>query len=203
MEMRLRKLPWKLRHEVLSRAGSELRKAVIRVTHLHCRVEFQGPVHIGPGFRLNIPNRGTLIVGPGVDFRRGFYCEITGQGEVVIGAGTTFTGDIMIQCTTSITIGERAAFGQATFIVDGNHEFRDHTKHWISQPNRHRPITIGAGAAVNTKCTVLHDVGERAVIGANSVVVKPIPAYCIAVGAPARVIEYFGPPELRPAGLGV
>jgi acetyltransferase-like isoleucine patch superfamily enzyme len=45
------------------------------------------------------------------------------------------------------------------------------------------------------------DVGTRAFIGANSVVSKPIPPYTIAVGAPARPIEYFGPPGAEPEGL--
>jgi acetyltransferase-like isoleucine patch superfamily enzyme len=45
------------------------------------------------------------------------------------------------------------------------------------------------------------DVGTRAFIGANSVVTKPIPPYTVAVGAPARPIEYFGPPGGEPAEL--
>lgn len=201
--MRWRKLPWKLRHEVLAGLGSDARKLVVRLTHRHCRVEFQGPVRLGPGFALHIPDQGTLVVGPGVDFRRRFYCEISGRGEVIIGGGTTFTADAMIQCTTSIRIGERCAFGQSTFIVDGSHDFRDHTQHWSQVPDRHRPITIGDGALVNSKCTVVSDIGERAVIGANTVVTRPVPAYCLAAGVPARIVEYFGPPELRPADLSI
>lgn len=195
------KAPWKIRHEILASVGSDIRKLLVRATHRHCRVEFQGPVRLGPGFRLHIPGRGSLVIGPGVDFRRNFYCEISGRGEVIIGAGSTFTADAMIQCSTSITIGKRCAFGQSTFIVDGNHEFRDHTRHWQEQPDRHRPITIGDGAMVNSKCTIINDIGERAVIGANSVVSRPVPAFCLAVGVPARVIEYFGPPERRPPDL--
>jgi acetyltransferase-like isoleucine patch superfamily enzyme len=34
-------------------------------------------------------------------------------------------------------------------------------------------------------------------------VTKPVPAYCFAAGAPARVIEYFGKPEDRPPHLQV
>lgn len=195
------RLPWKLRNEVMSGWASDLRRLEVWLTHRHCRVEFQGPVRLGPGFRLHIPDRGTLVVGPGVDLRRRFYCEISGDGEVVIGGGTTFTADAMIQCSTSIHIGERCAFGQSTFIVDGSHEFRDHTRHWSQQADNHRPITIGDGALVNSKCTVVNDIGERAVVAANSVVSRPVPPYCLAGGAPARIIEYFGPPELRPADL--
>jgi acetyltransferase-like isoleucine patch superfamily enzyme len=52
-----------------------------------------------------------------------------------------------------------------------------------------------------SKCTIVNSIGDGAVIGANSVVTRPIPAYCLAYGAPARVVEYFGPDELRPEGL--
>jgi len=48
---------------------------------------------------------------------------------------------------------------------------------------------------------VFADIGRHAVIGANSVVSRPIPAYCLAMGAPAKVVEYFGPPEERPPDL--
>jgi acetyltransferase-like isoleucine patch superfamily enzyme len=33
------------------------------------------------------------------------------------------------------------------------------------------------------------DIGEGSVIGAGSVVVKPIPKYSVAVGCPAKVIK--------------
>ena len=42
---------------------------------------------------------------------------------------------------------------------------------------------------------------HRCVIGAHSVVVNPIPSYTVAVGAPARPIEYFGPEDERPPEL--
>jgi acetyltransferase-like isoleucine patch superfamily enzyme len=53
-----------------------------------------------------------------------------------------------------------------------------------------------------TKCTIINDIGQHAVIAANSVVTKPIPAFCVAGGAPARILDYFGPPESRPTELG-
>jgi acetyltransferase-like isoleucine patch superfamily enzyme len=45
------------------------------------------------------------------------------------------------------------------------------------------------------------DIGTRAFIGANAVVSRPVPAYTVAVGAPARPIEYFGPPGGEPPEL--
>ncbi len=196
-----RKLPWHVRYRVLTRWASDARRLSILATHRHCTVRFDGPVRLGPGFQLDIPERGTFIVGPGVDFRRRFVCEIAGDGRVEIGAGTVFTAEALLQCTTSITVGVRAALGQSTLIADGNHRFRDPDVHFLDQGYEYRPITIGSGVAIMTKSTVLADVGDHTIVAANSVVTRPIPAYCLAAGAPARVIDYFGPPELRPEGL--
>lgn len=194
---RLRRIPWRLRYEVGGRLASDIRRLMILATHLHCTVEFQGPVYLGPEFSLFIPDRGSLIVGPGVEFRRRFACEIHGDGKVTIGANTVFTYDTVIQCTTTIDIGADCAIGQA-IIVDGNHKYQDHERPFMEQGYDFRPVRIGDGAVIMSKTTITNDVGTRSVIGANTLVTTPIPAYCLAVGAPARAVKYFGPPELRP-----
>lgn len=199
----IQKLPWRLRYHYAARLASHVRRLLISLTHRHCHVEFQGHVHLGPGFNLNIPGPGRFIVGPGVEFRRGFSCEIGGDGVVHIGAGSAFTWNVVIQCTTSIDIGKHCVLAQSVTIADGSHKFRDWTKPMSQQGYDFRPITIGDRANVMAKSTILADVGEGAFIGANSVVVRPIPDFCLAVGAPARVIEYFGPPERRPPELDV
>jgi acetyltransferase-like isoleucine patch superfamily enzyme len=198
-----RKIPWDLRYRFGAKLGSDLRRMSIALTHRHCRVEFQGPVRIGPGFALEIPDRGEFIVGPGVTFRRGFVCEISGTGRVVIGAATTFTSNALIQCSTSIEIGERNAFGQALQIADGSHKFRDPTIPPLEQGYNFRPIKIGDHIMVHSKVTVVADIGDYAVIGANSLVTKDVPPYCLAGGVPARIIEFFGPEERRPVGIEI
>ena len=189
------KIPWHLVHRTGPRAMSRARQLVISATHRHCTVRFEGPVRLGPGFRLDIPDAGTLIIGSGVDFRRGFECEISGTGRVTIGAGSVFTGDALIQCTTSIDIGRRCAFGQALMMADGNHRFRDHTRHLLDQGYDYRPIVIEDGAVVMSKCTVMHSIGAGAIVAANSVVHRPVPAHTLVGGVPAHEIEYFGPPR--------
>jgi acetyltransferase-like isoleucine patch superfamily enzyme len=196
-----RRVPWRVRYQFGERVATRLRRAAIALTHQHCTVEFRGRVRLGPGFSVMIPGPGTLVVGDGVDFRRGFVCEISGTGRVAIGDRAIFTSHALIQCSTSIEIGEEAMLGQDLFIADGNHRFRDWRRNMLEQGYDYRPIRIGARAAINTKSTILNSVGEGAIVGANSVVTRPVPAYCVAVGAPARVIDYFGPPELRPPEL--
>lgn len=197
-----RKVPWYLRYDLGGRVASGGRRLAVQATHRHCHVEFRGPVRLGPGFELRIPDAGTLIVGPGVDFRRGFVCEIAGRGRVTIGARSVFTSNALIQCSTSIDIGADCLFGQSTLIVDGYHRYRDADRPGLDQGYDFRPLRIGPGVGVSDKCTVQADIGERAVIATGSVVHRPIPAYCLAVGSPVRVVRYFGPPELRPTTAG-
>lgn len=197
-----RRLPRKIRHGYLGRSASEARRIAALVTHLHADVRFEGPVYLGPGFALRIPERGTLHIGPGVDIRRNFVCEISGEGRVIIGGGCIFTGMVLIQCSTCIEFEPGAIISSGCMVADGNHRFKDPKVPILQQGYDFRPIRIGQGSLVHTNCTIINDIGERAVIGANSVVTRPIPPYCLAVGAPARVVEYFGPPERRADYLG-
>jgi acetyltransferase-like isoleucine patch superfamily enzyme len=189
MSTNWRRLPWRMRYELGARLASRARRTSIQLTHRHCTVEFRGRAHLGPGFSLIIPGPGTLTIGDQADFRRGFVCEISGDGRVTI------------ECSTSVEIGDGVVLGQSLFIADGSHRFRDWRRPILEQGYDFRPIRIGDRAAIMTKCTILNDVGDGAFVGANSVVTKAIPPYSLAVGAPARVVDYFGPPEMRPAEL--
>ena len=201
---RLRRLPYRARYVYGEQLASEARRLAVLATNAHADVRIERPVHIGPRFRLYMPDGGTFHVGPGCDFRRDFICEIYGGGSVVIGAGTTFTASALLQITTSLTIGQRCALGQELFVADGNHKWRDPDRHLLDQGYDYNPLVFGDGAIIMTKSTVLASVGERALVGAHSLVTKPVPAFCFAAGTPARVIEHFGrsddaPPE---AGTG-
>ncbi|MBL8820425.1 MAG: acyltransferase [Planctomyces sp.] len=57
------------------------------------------------------------------------------------------------------------------------------------QPGVYEPVTIGRDSWIGEHATVAASVGKHCIIGAGSVVLKPIPDYSIAVGVPARVIR--------------
>jgi acetyltransferase-like isoleucine patch superfamily enzyme len=197
----LRDLPRAIGYGPGPRLASWLRKQWVLLRHPHANVQFLGPVHIGPGFSLHIPNGGSFVVGPNVEFRRGFRAEISGEGRISIGAQTVCTYDVLMLCSTAIDIGEHCGFGQNTLIVDGKHLLKDLDRPPLEQGFELAPIKIANGVAVHSKCTVTADVGERAVLGANSVVTRPVPPYTVVVGAPARPVDYFGPPGGEPPEL--
>jgi acetyltransferase-like isoleucine patch superfamily enzyme len=195
----LRWVPWWLGYRAGPRLMSALRKRWVLLRHPHATIRFGNGVYLGPGFSLHMPDRGTFIAGDNVEFRRGFRAEVVGDGRVRIGAGSVFTYSVLIQCTTTIDIGERCMFGQTTILLDGQHRFRDLDRPMLEQGFDFHPLRIEDDATITTKCTIMADVGRRAFIGANSVVTKPIPAYTVAVGMPARPIDYFGPPGEEPS----
>lgn len=64
----------------------------------------------------------------------------------------------------------------------------------VSVPIREQPgkltlVTIGAGTWVGSAAVIMADVGRDCVIGAGSVVTKPIPDRVVAAGVPAKVIR--------------
>jgi acetyltransferase-like isoleucine patch superfamily enzyme len=196
----LRDLPRVLGYYQGPRLMSWLRKRWVLLRHPHADVRFGKGVYLGPGFSLHIPRSGTFIAGDGVEFRRGFRAELEG-GRIEIGAGSVFTYYVLMQCTTSIEVGERCMFGQSTIVVDGNHRFRDLDRPMLEQGYDFTPVRIGDDATITTKCTIMAEVGERAFVGANSVVTRPVPPFTVAVGAPAKPIEYFGPPGREPSAV--
>jgi acetyltransferase-like isoleucine patch superfamily enzyme len=179
---------------------SALRKLVVRLRNPHADIRFGKYTYVGPGFSLHMPHGGTFITDQAVEFRRKFRCEVMGDARVMIGELSVFTYDVIVQCGKSIEIGERVMFGQCTLVADGNHRFRDLDRPMLEQGYDFRPLRIEDHATITTKCTILNQVGTRAFVGANSVVSRPIPPYCVAVGNPARVIDYFGPPGQEPPG---
>lgn len=195
---RLRWLPRDLGYVHLPRLASRVRRWWVLARHPHADVRIHRTAYLGPGFSLYIPERGKFVAGPGAEFRRDFRAEVAGTGSVVIGQDAVFTYDVLIQCSTTVRIGERCVLAKGVVIVDGNHRFRDPDNPMLDQGFDFRPIRIDDDAAIMSKCTVIADVGRRAFVGANSVVTRPIPAYSLAVGAPARVVDRYGPDEPPP-----
>lgn len=194
-------LPYVAGYGLGPRIMSGIRKRWVVLRHPRADIHFGPGCYVGPGFSLHIPDRGTFVAGAGCEFRRGFRAEIEGDGRITFGAGSVCTYYVLMQCTTSIEIGERCMFGQSTIVLDGNHRFRDLDRPMLEQGYDFNPVRIEDDATVTTKCTILADIGRRAFVGANAVVTRAVPAYTVVAGIPARPIDYFGPPGLEPPEL--
>lgn len=95
-------------------------------------------------------------------------------------------------CLGDVTLEDDVLLGSHVSVMNGAGQ---HGTARLDVPIREQPgvwprVTVGRDSWVGDRAIVLADVGPHCVIGAGSVVTKPIPAYAIAVGSPARVIRY-------------
>ena len=199
---RIRRLPVSIGYFRGPFLMSRLRRWWISFRNPHATIRFGAGTYLGPGFSLHMPYGGTFVTGERVEFRRNFRAELGGpDARIELGTDCVCTYDVLMQCSTTISIGERCQFGQSTIVIDGNHRFRDLDRPMLEQGYDFTPIRIEDDATITTKCTIIADVGRRAFIGANAVVTRPVAPYTVAVGVPARAVEYFGPPESAPEGV--
>ncbi len=62
----------------------------------------------------------------------------------------------------------------------------------VARKNEYRPTILHRGASVGANATIVcgNEIGEYAMIGAGAVITKPVPAYALVVGNPARQIGW-------------
>ena len=115
--------------------------------------------------------------------------------EIQIGKNCSFGAWNNITATNRIRIGDNLLTGKWVTITDNSHGETD----WkaLQQAPLMRlvtskgPVIIGNNVWIGDKATILPGVtiGDSAVIAANAVVTKDVPAYSVVAGIPAKVIK--------------
>jgi acetyltransferase-like isoleucine patch superfamily enzyme len=109
-----------------------------------------------------------------------------------IGAGSFLNIGVMVAASNEVTIGEHCMFGNGTLVTDGNHRFDDPDTPVPYQGFTSKgPTRIGDNVwcGANVVITSGVSIGERCVIGANSVVTEDLPPFTVAAGAPAKALR--------------
>ena len=94
-----------------------------------------------------------------------------------------------------IEIGDGVAVTSGVMILCHQRDLTDYKvgMYAMDCPFKEGKVIVKDGAHLGIGCIIMPGVtiGKGAIIGAGSVVTRDVPDYCVAVGAPAKVIKSF------------
>jgi acetyltransferase-like isoleucine patch superfamily enzyme len=170
--MRLRARLWPLRHPGIT-VGSGVR--------------------IGRDCRLALDPQARLVLEAGAEIDDGTTLAVYDEGELSFGAGAFVGHHCTIAARESVQIGAGTYLAELVSIRDHDHAVGTPPSAGAMHAS---PVLIGTNVWIGAKATVLRgaQIGDGAVVGANAVVSGELPARCVAVGVPARVVRMLDEP---------
>ncbi len=146
-----------------------------------------------------------IEMGPNFSANDGLWLEavtefagVRYEPHITIGANVGFSDFVHVGCTNRVVIGEGVLSGSHVLITDHGHgsyagaeQSSPRTRPTQRRLSNDKSVVIGRNVWLGDNVVVLGGatIGDGCIIGANSVVNSSIPAYCIAVGSPARPIR--------------
>ena len=109
---------------------------------------------------------------------------------IKIGNNVSATAMLQIHCMDKIIIEDDVLIATNVFMCDGSHGYYNGIEPYKNQLLfKIAPIRIGKGSWIGQNVVIMPgvNIGIQCIIGANSVVTKNIPDYCIAVGNPCVI----------------
>jgi|SRR6516162_4827897 acetyltransferase-like isoleucine patch superfamily enzyme len=157
-----------------------------------------------PPFRFaNLQN---VSVGDGAIIQPYCWIHTLANGEddssqkLIIGANVSIGMGATISAAKRIVLEEGVLLARNVYISDHGHAFEDISRPIMDQGIRNvREVRVGAGTWLGQNVCVMPGVqiGKHCVIGANSVVTRSLPDFCVAAGAPARIVRQYDPQTQR------
>lgn len=176
--------------------ASPLYRARVQWQFMRRRSYAQWPLY-GPV--LPALKEGRLHVDTEVTLLAGCWLTLPGEARMSIGRGVYVNGNVMIHAYELIDIGPFTGIGRGSFITDATHRFSDvDPDHAFIESGMVLlgPTRIGSNVWIGNNCAIMGGVtiGDRALVGANSVVTKDVEPGTMVAGVPARLVK-----RLRPA----
>lgn len=160
-------------------------------------------------YPLRVSGESRIEIGDDVFIGPGSWLQALPDGEnksvaVFICSGTSIAGGCVISAVRQVRLEDGVLLARNVYISDHIHKYTDTDTAIKDQGlDKIAAVVIGSGAWLGQNVVVCPGVviGKGAVIGANSVVTQSVPDFCIAVGAPARVVKMIYARELPKAVL--
>ena len=195
-----------MRKTLIRRAGSRLARIPYRVIFLpHYRRIFAhygenvgwgrwyGPI-IPSSIKIACPEN--ISIGNGCQFDEYTHLLATPSSRVVIGNNVRFANGFghVVASFDEIVIEDDCLFAAAVMIINGNHGYKDISIPIMCQASYSTgPIIIKSGCWLGKGACVMGGVtlGRNVVVGANAVVTRSVPDYCVIAGNPARIVKRY------------
>lgn len=159
---------------------------------------------ISKGFSIHCLQNSSLsdiVIGKNVKLAGSLVSEY--NGKITMGDYSQIGNGSIIRSVENVYIGELTAISTNVVIADNNsHPVNpfdreimrktpdfSYERSWIH--SAHAPVLIERNCWIGENsriCKGVH-IGEGAIIAANAVVTKDVPAFCIAAGNPARIVK--------------
>lgn len=123
------------------------------------------------------------------------YQDQSFRPKLIIGSNCHIGDDSHITCINEVVIGNNVLTGRKIFITDNAHGAS--LRGLLDMSPNKRPLTskgpviIGDNVWIGEMVCIMPGVriGKGSIIGANAVVTKDIPPYCVVGGNPAKIIK--------------
>jgi maltose O-acetyltransferase len=141
---------------------------------------------VEPGDRERILRRLLPRAGADLYVEPPFRCDY--GTNIIIGRKVYFNFDCVILDVAEVTIGDYCLFGPGVHIYAAMHPV-DHELRRTRESGK--PVRIGNDVWVGGRVVILPGVtiGDRAILGAGSVVTRDVPSDVVAAGNPCRIIK--------------
>lgn len=152
---------------------------------IHCVSNADGGIIIGNNVSINSCMKSNPIGG---DTKTILFAK--GKGKIRIGDGCGISNATLFACD-SITLGDNILVGGGVRIYDTDFHWLDFEKRMNEAGGAVNPVVIKNGVFIGANSIILKGVtiGEKAIVGAGSVVTRSIPDGEIWAGNPAKFIR--------------
>ena len=168
--------------------------------YIGCRVIIKNPqwitlmddVYISDGCVLIATSESGIVLEQGVRLKYGVYLDGEGsEGYIHIGKNVYIGTGTCLHGHKGLEIGDNCLLAQNITITPYSHRFDDPEKPIYTQGGFSKKLTIGNDCYIGKNACILYraDIGNGSVVGAGSVVVKPVEPYSVVAGNPAKLIR--------------
>jgi acetyltransferase-like isoleucine patch superfamily enzyme len=121
--------------------------------------------------------------------------------NIELGEGALLNRYVMLDDRASLKIGAYTMVAAGVTIETHTHPFDDFTQPIAISGRQGRSVSVGPNTVLGYNVVIMAGVsiGERCIVGANSVVTKDVPDFTVVGGVPAKPIKQIFPPENDPS----